>query len=51
MNAKMIFLDLDGTLLNGHICNELELSISEKEQILKLDIDEEIGKDFFTLEA
>lgn len=43
--------NMDGTLLNGHICNELELSISEKEKILKLDIDEEIGKDFFTLEA
>lgn len=42
--------NMDGTLLNGHICTELELSISDKEKVLKLKNNEEIGKDFFTLE-
>ena len=39
--------NMDGTLLNGHICTELELSVSDKEKILKLKDTEEIGKDFF----
>lgn len=43
--------NMDGTLLNGHICSELELSVSNNEKILKLDENEEIGKDFFVLEA
>lgn len=43
--------NMDGTLLNGHICSELELSVSNNEKILILDKNEEIGKDFFVLEA
>lgn len=48
--SKVKYGNMDGTLLNGHICSELELSISDKEKIFKLNNNEEIGKDFFLLE-
>ena len=34
----------------GHICTEKELSVSELDEILILDDDEEVGKDFFMME-
>ena len=42
--------NIDGILLNGHICSEKELSVSEEDKILVLDEDEEVGKDFFMME-
>lgn len=43
--------NMDGTLLNGHLCTNGELGINEdKEQVLVLDKDVEVGKDFFLLE-
>ncbi len=43
--------NLGQTIINGHLCNEKELQISDEDSILILDKDEEIGKDFFTTEA
>ena len=37
--------------INGHLCSEKELQISEDNKVLVLDKEEEIGKDFFTTEA
>ncbi len=43
--------NMDGTLLNGHLCTNGELGINEdKEQVLVLDKDIEVGKDFFSME-
>lgn len=43
--------NLGQTAINGHLCNEKELQISDEERVLILDKDEDIGKDFFTTEA
>lgn len=43
--------NVDGVLINGHLCNEKELQISEDNKILILDKEEENGKDFFTTEV
>ncbi len=43
--------NLGQTIINGHLCNEKELQISDEDSVLILDKDEEIGKDFFTTEA
>lgn len=43
--------NMDGTLLNGHICTNKELGINEElEKILVLDKDETKGNDFFSME-
>lgn len=41
---------LDNLVINAHICSEKELSISESNDLLILDDEEEIGKDFFMME-
>ena len=43
--------NVDGITINGHLCNEKELQISDETRILTLDKEEENGKDFFTTEA
>ena len=44
--------NMDGTLLNGHICTAYELGIKDKEDaILTLNKDERNGEDFFMVEA
>lgn len=42
--------NLDNLAINAHICSEKELSISESNDLLMLDDEEEIGKDFFMME-
>lgn len=44
--------NMDGTLLNAHICTNKDLGIKEDEdKVLLLDKDIEIGKDFFSMEV
>ena len=44
--------NMDGTLLNAHICTNKDLGILEDEdKVLLLDKDVEIGKDFFSMEV
>lgn len=44
--------NMDGTLLNAHICTNKDLGIKEDEdKVLLLDKDVEIGKDFFSMEV
>lgn len=44
--------NMDGTLLNGHICTNHELGIKEKEtEITILEKEAVVGQDFFSLEA
>lgn len=49
-NGKLVKpFTLNNLSINGHICSENELQISEENKTLVLDIEEEIGKDFFTI--
>ena len=40
----------NGNRINAHICTNKELGINDEDTILVLDEDEQVGKDFFSLE-
>lgn len=58
VNGQKVVVAIPGTTLNDgtvtkdeHICTYKDLGISDEEEILLLDKDAEVGKDFFTMEV